>query len=348
MSFFALLSRRRTLVFGLVSGIAGALFFLVVRPVLRDKRAEPPGIPLVAVASYGPHASLEATLRGIQEAMAREGFSEDGKARRRVRFVIRDGSFDPALVPQMIQYLRTLNPAVMVVLTTPVAQAARALVRDVPVVYAAVTDPLQSGLIPAPGVPAGTMTGHSERLDTDALLACVRSLLPTVRTIGMLYATGESNDAAFLGMMETSARKAGLDILAVPVDHARDVPARMPRFKGKVDIIVVGTSGPVQPSLPAIVAEADRMGIPVLNTDSQAVRDGLVPVSFGVDYKMLGIRAGEKVAALLKGVPARALPPSDPAPDDHRTVIHKSLAARAGLCVPAGPEGLKAEIVGAP
>jgi putative ABC transport system substrate-binding protein len=97
---------------------------------------------------------------------------------------------------------------------------------------------------------------------------------------------------------------------------------RMQEFRGKVDFVYVGTSGPIQPALPIIASEAQKMGIPVFNAEDQAVRDGLALASFGVNYESVGKNAGKLVAKLLKGASVKDLVPIFPKTEDHRCFVN--------------------------
>jgi putative ABC transport system substrate-binding protein len=161
--------------------------------------------------------------------------------------------------------------------------------------------------------------------------------------VGLLYSTSESNDVALVKMMQQAASNAELSVLAIPVDQSRDIPLRMQKFKGKVDFIYVGTSGPIQPALPTIAAEAGKMNIPVFNSEDQAVRDGLALASFGVSYEAVGKNTGKLVAKILRGINIESLAPIHPTSQDHHCFINKKLAEKFGIAIPQN-----ATVVGRP
>ncbi len=88
----------------------------------------PSKLPVVAIASYGPHASLLATIEGFKEQMAKEGFIEG----ENISYLTADVGFDQALIPQMISSLKLKDPKIIVVMTTPVAQFAKGKIHDIP------------------------------------------------------------------------------------------------------------------------------------------------------------------------------------------------------------------------
>jgi putative ABC transport system substrate-binding protein len=288
-------------------------------------------VPVVAIANYGPHASLDATIAGFKDQMKAEGFIEN----ETIRYEIANVGFDPSLISQMLISLKAKNPKVMLVMTTPVAQSAKAKIRNIPLIYTAITDPVEAGLIKKQYKADSNMTGSSDMQDLKALLKFAKSILPKAKTVGLLYATSEANDIALVNMMKANALALDMSVVAIPVEQARDVQVRMQEFKNKVDFIYVGTSGPIQPTLPVISAEARKMHIPVFNVQEQAVKDGLALASFGVNYIAVGQKAGKLASAVLRGEPISELTPSYPTAIDHHGVINKKLAIEFGVNIPS-------------
>lgn len=308
-----------------------ALFIMLITAFLYKNKTNN-RFPVVAIANYGPHASLDAAIAGFKEQMQAEGFAEN----QTIQYEIANVGFDPSLIPQMLLSLKAKKPKVMLVMTTPVAQAAKTKIQDIPLFYTVITDPVDAGLIKEPHKTHANMTGSSDRQDLKAFLKFAKSIFPTAQRVGLLYATAEANDRALLTMMKTSASELGMSVVPIPVEQARDVQIRMQEFKNKVDFIYVGTSGPIQPTLPTIAAEARKMNIPVFNAEEQAVKDGLALASFGVNYAAVGRNVGKLVAASLKGQNIKDLTPLYPTAADHHGVINQKLAMELGIHIPSG------------
>ena len=159
--------------------------------------------------------------------------------------------------------------------------------------------------------------------------------MPTAKKVGVLYATSEANDTALVKMLKEAASICHMEVLAIPIDQAREVPLRMQAFKGIVDFIYVGASGAIQPTLPAIVAQADKMGIPILNVNEKAVLDRQVLGSFGVDYYQVGVNTGQIVARILKGEKVSQIEPLYPTIEAHRGFLSRSRAKKHDLIIPS-------------
>ena len=282
-------------------------------------------LPLVAIANYGPHASLDNSIIGLKESLAKHGFKQG----KNINYVIADVGFNTSLIPQMLFKLKSDNPKVMVVMTTPVAQIAKNSIKDIPLVFVDITDPVSAGLLKSEHQIDGNMTGASERQDLGLVLKTAKQMLVDAKRVGILYSTAESNDLALVNMLKKAALEQNIQVVAIAVNQPRDVQQSMQSFKGKVDFIYVGTSGVIQPTLPVIVAEADKMGIPVFNADSEAVKDNLVLASIGVDYKQVGASAGDIIAYLLKN--NQLLAPTYPSAKDHQIYISKTRALKLGI-----------------
>lgn len=305
--------------------LIGALFYLT------HKNSRDSDLPLVAIANWGPHASLDETIRGIEEELERQGFVEG----KNIRIQVADVGFDSALIPQMVMQLKGLHPSVIVTIATPVAQFVKGAIKDIPIVFSDITDPVEAGLLKEADKADANITGASDKQNLGMLLEFVKKLVPGASRVGMLYATSEANDLTLVKMMNDAAAKAGMSVVALPINQARDVPMQMKFFKGQVDLIYVGASGPIQPTLPAIVAEADRMRIPIFNVNDDAVKKHQVLASLGVNYKQVGINTGQLVARILKGETVGELAPIYPSEKDHQGFISKRKAKDLNIDIPS-------------
>ncbi len=287
-------------------------------------------LPIVAIANYGAHSSLHESIRGIQESLAQKGFHEG----KNIHFEISDVNFDSSLIMQMLSKLKASKPKILVALTTPVAQAAKNTIKDTPIVFADITDPVESGLIKNHDTAANNITGAADTQDLKVVIEFAKSLIPNLKNIGILYATGESNDLALVKMMEKAAKSENIKLIAIPVETARDVPIRMIMFKDNVDVIYVGSSGPIQPSLPTIVSIAEEMRIPVLNMNAEEVKENKVFASCGVSYYKVGVNAGKIIADILGGKPVSSIAPIYPEAQDHEAFISRKRALKIGYAIP--------------
>lgn len=291
----------------------------------QEKRSS---IPLLAIANYGPHSSLHQTIDGIKLELAKLGYVEG----KNIKYEIADVNFETSLIIQMLGKLKSSKPDIIVALSTPIAQSAKNTIKDLPVVYANVTDPVEAGLVSDD--PESNITGVSDKQDLSLMLEFAKKLLPGAKTVGVLYSTGEANDLSLVNMLKTSAKSVGIEVVAVPVEHTREVVTRMKLFKDKVDFIYTGSSGAIQASLPAIVSNAESMKLPLFNFNGEEVIAHNALASYGVSDKQVGANAAQIIHKILQGAKPSSIKPLYPNKADHTGFISKKRATKIGLSIP--------------
>jgi putative ABC transport system substrate-binding protein len=287
-----------------------------------------PSIPLIAIANYGPHSSLQETIDGLKAKLTQLGYLED----KTIRYEITDVNFETSLVIQMLNKLKSNKPHIIVAISTPVAQAAKNTITDIPVVYADVTDPVEAGLVS--NDPNSNITGTSDKQDLSLMFKLAKQLLPSAKKVGVLYSTGEANDLSLVNMLVATSKELGLEVVAIPVEHTRDVVTRMKLFKDKVDFIYTGSSGAIQASLPAISSAAQAMQLPLFNFNGEEVISHIALASYGVSHKQVGANAAIIIDKLLKGEKIGNIKPVYPTEEDHKAFISRKKADQLGLKIP--------------
>lgn len=300
---------------------------------VQAQASAPKPIIKVAIANYGPHASLEDTIKGIKLGLTALGYSEN----KNIKYDISHINFDKTLLPQMLAKIKSGKPDVVVSLSTPVSQAVKHYFKDIPVVFVDVTEPVSAGLINQPN-----LTGVSEKQDLAGVIGFAKQLLPSVKKIGFLYSTGDDNDKALLDLFKRIVVNQNIELVALSVDQPRDILVRMQAFKSKkIDFIYVGTSGPIQPSLPMIVSIANQMSIPVFNADCDAVKHHQAFACYAVSYVALGKQAAGVIDKIVKGESPKNIPIYYPRAQDHEAFVSEKMAQKLHIIIPKNKPNLQ-------
>ncbi len=288
------------------------------------------GAKKIAIANFGAHVVLESV---------RDSFKKEMKALQGadVTFDYAHVNWDPSLVPQMIQKMKAGKPDAVLTITTPVSQGSVQVLRNsgIPIVFAAVTDPVAAKLVPSWTQGASIMTGASDMQSIDGVLAFIRKLLPESKRLGLPYNPGEDNDVAMRGLFEGLASKHGFELIPVGIDTSRDIPQRLQALNGKADAIYVPASNLLQSSLPAISATAHRMKMPLINGTPDQVVEHQMLASFAVDYEKVGVYAAQLMNKILTGAKTADLAPIRPSFADHKTQISQKRLDALGIKLPA-------------
>ena len=250
-------------------------------------------VPVIGINQYGEHASLdncrEGFILGLQDAGLVEG--ED------FEIAYQNAGFDNAIATQIGQSFSANNVAIMCAIATPSATACYAAAedKDIPVVFTAITDPEQAGLV------GGNITGTSDKLPVEAQLDLIRKLQPEAKTIGILYTTSEPNSVSAIAEYEAKAPEYGFTIEALGVTAQSEVTQAADTLIGKkVDCFSNLTDNNVVGVLSSILEKTDEAGIPVYGSEVEQVKLGCIAAA-GIEYVQLGRQTGMMAAKILKG-----------------------------------------------
>jgi putative ABC transport system substrate-binding protein len=289
--------------------------------------------PDIAIAQFGPHPSLEQVAEGFKASLTDAGLTpnyDEGNV-----------NFDRSLVPQFLNRLAAGNPDLMLSITTPMAQSARQILsnRTFPIVFAPVTDPVQAGLVESWDAGAPLLTGVSNIPDLSATIDFMKTLLPEMSRLGILYNPGDDSDTAFAERLNDIAPAHGVEVLLIGVDNANDIPQRVSSARGRADALFIPASSLLQPASPAIASAASRISLPVFSSNTQAVDDGLALATFAADFYDIGKRAGDLAVRILSGEDPATIPIALPSADDHLMRVSQKQLDALGLILPEELQG---------
>ena len=246
---------------------------------------------LIGINQYGQHASLDncriGFLQGLEEAGLKEG----------VDFEVdyQNAGFDDNVNAQIGDAFSAEDVDLMVGIATPSAVACfnAAEDKDIPVIFTAITDPVQAKL------DSGHVTGTSDKLPVEAQLDLIRQLQPNAKTIGIIYTTSEPNSVSAIEEYKAKAPDYGFEIDVVGVTSQAEVTqAADTLISHGVDCFSNLTDNNVVGVLAAILEKTNEAGIPVYGSEIEQVKLGCV-ASAGIDYVQLGIQTGLMAAKVL-------------------------------------------------
>ena len=250
-------------------------------------------VPTIGINQYGEHASLDNCRLGFIQGLIDVGLVEGED----FEIAYQNAVFDNAIATQIGQSFSATNVAIMCAIATPSATACYAAAedKDIPVVFTAITDPIEAGLVD------GNITGTSDKLPVAAQLELIRALQPEAKTIGILYTTSEPNSVSAIAEYEAVAPEYGFEIVAIGVSAQSEVTqAADTLISQKVDCFSNLTDNNVVGVLPSILEKTDEAGIPVYGSEVEQVKLGCV-ASAGIDYFQLGRQTGAMAAKILSG-----------------------------------------------
>lgn len=283
-------------------------------------------IPIVGIAQYGEHASLDNCRIGFIEGIEAAGLVEG------TDFTVdyQNAGFDDNINIQIGQSFSAKNVALMCGIATPSAAACYAAAedKDIPVVFTAISDPEQANLT------TGNITGVSDKLPVEAQLELIRALQPDAKTIGIIYTTSEANSVSTIADYEALVADYGFELEVIGVMQQSEVlQATDTLISRGVDCISNLTDNNVVGVLASTLEKTNDAGIPVYGSEVEQVKLGCI-ASAGIDYLALGRQAGSMAAKILTGE-ASAYDMDYETVEECYTYINSDALAEMGIEVPA-------------
>lgn len=304
----------RALLFALAASVAAAL----------PAYAENVTVDVTAIVE---HPALDAVRDGVKDALAAAGY-KDGE---NLKFVYKSAQGNAATAAQIAREFAGEGPNVIVPISTPSAQTVAAATRDIPIVFSAVTDPVGAQLIKSMEKPGGNVTGLSDMSPIAEHLALLKEILPSIKTVGFLYNSGEANSVSTLAVFKAEAEKAGITVVESAATKTAEVQGAMRALVGKVDAVYVPTDNTIISALESAVGVAVESKLPLFTADTDSVARGAI-AALGFNYYDVGKQTGEIVVRVLKGEAVGDIPTTVAKGTD--LVVNKGSAAKMGVTLP--------------
>ncbi|GAA1117174.1 MULTISPECIES: ABC transporter substrate-binding protein [Nesterenkonia] len=182
-------------------------------------------------------------------------------------------------------------------IATPTAQAAAQAVTDKPIVFSAVTDPEEAGLVDSWEEPGGNITGASDLNPVMEQFELLQEIAPDAETVGIVYSSGETNSAVQVELAQEAADELGLEIQEATISNSSEVQQGVESLD--VDAIWVPTDNAVVSALESVLQYGQQNSIPVIASEGDSVIRGSV-ATYGINYGDLGRQAGEMALRILQ------------------------------------------------
>ena len=208
---------------------------------------------------------------------------------------------DAAVMNQIIANFIADGVDLMVGVATPVAMAMQAATEDngIPVVFAAVSDPLAVDLVASLDAPGANITGTSDYLNTNAILDLIFAANPDAAKVGLLYDVGQDASTGAINDAKAYLDAKGVPYVERTATTAAEVQLAAQALVGDgVDAVFTPTDNTIMESELAIYESFAEAGVPhYAGADSFALNGAFL--GYGVDYANLGVETANTIVDIL-------------------------------------------------
>jgi putative tryptophan/tyrosine transport system substrate-binding protein len=226
-----------------------------------------------------------------------------------------------------------LKVDVIVTSATPPVVAAKQATSVIPIVFAAVGDPVGTGLVTSLARPGGNVTGLSLQA-TDLAgkrLELLREVVPDLRRLAVMANVSAPPAVLEMAEVQTTARALGLEVVASEIRRPEDIAPAFESFKGRAEALYVCNDPLVTTNRIRINTLALGMGLPTMYNVREFVGAGGL-MSYGPNFLDLYRRAADFVDKILRGAKPAEIPVEQPTKFD--LVINLTTAKALGLKIP--------------
>ena len=251
----------------------------------------------IGICNYVDHASLNQIVDSLTAQL------KAIEAEKGVTFDIRSENCnaDGNVMQQIISNFIIEDVDLMVGVATPVAMTMQAMTEDnqIPVVFAAVSDPVSVQLVESLEKPGANVTGTSDFLNTDALIDLIFAANPEIQRVALLYDMGQDASTTPINAAKKILADKGVSFKEYTASNASEVQIVVDSIiADDMQAVFTPTDNTIMDAELSIAEKLADARIPhFTGADSFALNGAFM--GFGVDYANLGKETANMIGVIL-------------------------------------------------
>ncbi|WP_461218842.1 ABC transporter substrate binding protein [Lapidilactobacillus salsurivasis] len=295
--------RKRTLFI-----LLGLLLVLVFGTDYYSKQQTDDGKVHVGILQLMDQSALDQARKGFIAELKKEGYSQDKNLVIDYVNAQGDQANLRAMSERLINHHNDLNLAI----ATPAAQALLAVDQKTPLLFTAITDPVDAGLVKSFAHPDKNVTGVTDSVPVSEQIALLQKMFPQAKTVGLLYNAAEPNSVIQIKEAQKVLQSAGLKVVARTVATTNDVEQAATSLARQVDVMYLPADNVLTAAMALMGKVSEKTKTPVIPATTPMVQLGGVATQ-GINYYQLGQQTAQMAVKILKGKQISQLPVEKPA-----------------------------------
>lgn len=280
----------------------------------------------IGIAKIMQHVALDDVEQGVIDAVNDAGFD--------VEYDRQNANGDLNTANQIASQFKDENVDVAVGIATPVAIALANTLKETPVVFGTITDPLGAGLVKTLEHGEGNVTGMSDELPSVEHIKLFAKLTG-IKTLGYIYTASEDNSVSSLKLVQKGCDEAGLALVTQSISTSAEVKQAAEAIVDRVDGIYLTTDNTVFSALPSLVSVFNKAKKPIFSGDVTGAKNGGCFMASGFNYYKAGRATGEMVVQILNGAKPSEIPVRFMTkPEDSDLLFDLDACAACGITIP--------------
>ena len=274
----------------------------------------------IGILMFSEESRYNEAKTGIMDRLGEEGFSEPD-----TRFIVENAGANKARAAELVRKYSEERLDLIITLGTSMTVPVAREIRNVPIVFGMVYNPVEAGIARDWKSSGNNTTGAT----TIFPMANVIDSLMEFRKVGrmaVLYTPGEKNSETQLRDLQAIQRDYGIRMIPVPVTKKEEIGQILPEVVRTCDALYVTGSNIVNSRIAAIVDVATKANVVTITHLDDLVAKGVLLGVCSDSYRN-GRLVGEKAIRILKGAKPSSIPIETP---KGRFLMINMETARAG------------------
>ena len=240
-------------------------------------------------------------LKGMQERLREEGFGE-----KNTTFIIENADANKARAAELVQQFAATKLDLIITLGTSATIPVSREIKDVPIVFSGVYDPIGAGIAKALESSGNNTTGVSSKTPLSKLMETLENF-GNIKRLAVLYTTGEKNSELQLKDLQEAQKNYAFKVIPVRLSKIDDVQQLLPEVLRTAEAVFITGSNLVDSQISLITDMAVNAKVVTITHLEDLVEKGVLLGVCQNAYSM-GRLAGEKAVMVLKGAQPSSIP----------------------------------------
>lgn len=281
----------------------------------------------IGIVKIVEHSSLNTIEESIINRLEELGYVDGENA----EITALSAQNDPSNVPSMMDSFVADGTDIVIAITTPVASVALNYADQIPVLFSAVSNPVEAGLTSSLEAPDKNVTGTCDAVPVERIIDMALELTPDIETFGFIYNSAEDSSVANIENAKAYCDEKGLKYVEANVENSSTIQQAAESLVTKCDAVFSPTDNTVAEGMSVLAQICNDSAIPCYVGADSMVQDGGF-ASIGIKYEDLGIETANMVDKVLKGTAVSDIPVK--VFEDLSTYVNTTTAETIGVEIP--------------
>lgn len=278
----------------------------------------------VGILQFMEHNSLSAARDGFVSELEDAGYTVG----ENLEIEEMNAQGDQANIQSMSEKIAEKNELLLAI-ATPAAQGIATVEQDKPILFTAVTDAVDAGLVESNESPGMNLTGTSDMVPIDKQVDLLLSIDSEIEKVGIIYNSSEANSKIQAELATEAIEAQGAKAEVSTVTSTNDVQQVLMNLAENVDALYIPTDNTLASTADTVGEIALDYQLPVVAGSTEQVEAGGL-ATYGINYESLGRQTAKLAIEILENE-ANPASLAVELSNDLELVINEEMAENLGI-----------------